>query len=263
MVVVGVAVAPVEAPLAGAPTAASAGNIFIQIRNTVIIRWRRLWTHLSHVGLGARKGRPDGSDDNYPSHLAWRSMEALLMLLDCLYLPEIALWIHQIFKPNTRRLYPDEIEMARSIFGESIDYQKVRIDGHARIGCRKYHFAYVSFQMINTWGLLSDRHFIHEMVHIWQYQRLGSVYIPRALYAQRTAQGYNYGGIAGLRAAAEQGRGLSDFNFEQQGDVVADYFCLLRGYAPLWCVGEVGYLVDFERVIRIPPLIPPPKGRGT
>ncbi len=206
------------------------------------IRWKRLWAHLF--------GQQPTFTRTYPTHFVWRFMEAALLFADCLYLPEMLVFLNQFFKPNTRKLTPYEIELARSIFGEIIDYQKVSIDDKARIGCKKYQFAYVSFCVINTWGQLSEPHFIHEMVHIWQYQRLGSVYIPRALYAQRTPEGYNYGGINGLRQMAEQGRGLADFNFEQQGDVVADYFCLLNGFRPHWCPADQKYLVDFERVIN-------------
>lgn len=163
----------------------------------------------------------------------------------------MALLVHQVCKPRTRRLYPQEIALAQNVFGNSIQYAKVRLDEHARLVCRRQQLAYVSFQMINTWGPLSEPHFIHEMVHVWQYQHRGSVYIPRALYAQRTTEGYNYGGIPGLRQATEQGRGLADFNFEQQGDVVADYFCLKHGYPPRWCPADPMYIADFERVIGI------------
>lgn len=177
-------------------------------------------------------------------------MEAMLLLADCLFVPEFLMRLHQVFKSNTRKLTAYEVDLARSIFGDSIDYQKVRIDEQAHIGCRKHHFAYVGFCVINAWGQLCEPHFIHEMVHVWQYQRLGSVYIPRALYAQRTPEGYDYGGVAGLRRMAEQGRGLHDFNFEQQGDVVADYFCLLAGHRPRWCPADRAYLVDFEKVVH-------------
>lgn len=172
-----------------------------------------------------------------------------MLLADCLFLPEILILLNQLFKPATRKLTLREVALARSIFGNSINYQHVRIDERARIGCKNHHFAYVGFCIINAWGPLSDPHFIHEMVHVWQYQRLGSVYIPRALYAQRTAEGYNYGGIESLRHMAGQGRGLADFNLEQQGDVVADYFCLRQGFKPRWCPADRDYLDDFERVI--------------
>jgi hypothetical protein len=158
--------------------------------------------------------------------------------------------LNRAFKPNTRRLTEREIALARSVFGETIDYQKVRVDERSHIGCRQYRFAYVGFHFVNSWGKLSDPILIHELVHVWQYQRLGSVYIPRALWAQRTAEGYDYGGGAALQKAVEQGQTLTDFNYEQQGDIVADYFCLKNGWKPRWCEPEIPYLPIFEVLVE-------------
>ena len=156
--------------------------------------------------------------------------------------------LNRLSKPNTRRLSERETALARSIFGESIDYRKVRFDERSYIGCRQYRFAYVGFCFINSWGPLFDPHFIHEMLHVWQYRCLGSVYIPRALWAQRTPEGYNYGGVDALQQALEQGKSLTDFNFEQQGDIVADYFCLKNGWKPRWCAADKAYLPVFEAI---------------
>lgn len=186
---------------------------------------------------------------NHPVTVSWRLLETAFLLADLLFLPEFLMLLNCIFKPNTRRLTGREIALARSVFGETIDYQKVRLDERSFIGCRQFRFAYVGFHFVNSWGALSDPHFIHEMVHVWQYQRLGSVYIPRALWAQRTAEGYNYGGIAALQKALEQGKTLSDFNYEQQGDIVADYFCLKNGWKPRWCAANRTYLSVFEAII--------------
>ena len=43
-----------------------------------------------------------------------------------------------------------------------------------------------------------------------------------ALYAQRWGGGYNYGGIAAL--SQHQDKGMMAFNFEQQAEIVEDYF---------------------------------------
>jgi hypothetical protein len=158
--------------------------------------------------------------------------------------------LNQGIKSNTRRLTSREIALAYSIFGESIDYKRVRIDDKARIACRQHDLAYVGFEVINSWGALSDPHFIHEMVHVWQYQHFGSCYIPRALWAQRTKAGYNYGGIEGLEAALAAGKRLLDFNWEQQGDIVADYFCLQYGYMPRWCKPNAAYISVFKLILE-------------
>lgn len=75
---------------------------------------------------------------------------------------------------------------------------------------------------------------VHEVVHIWQYTRHGAAYIPRALYAQTTPEGYNYGGLAPLQAMSE----LEDFNYEQQADIIEDAFRLANGYQAQWVVGR-------------------------
>lgn len=209
------------------------------------MRFQRLVQHL----YSPRK-KSDRVISSHPVTLIWRLLETTFLLADLLFLPETFMHLNRLFKPNTRRLTEREIALARSIFGETIDYQKVRVDERSHIGCRQYRFAYVGFHFVNSWGELSDPHFIHEMVHVWQFQRLGSVYIPRALWAQRTPEGYDYGGIAALQNAARQGKTLADFNYEQQGDIVADYFCLKNGWKPRWCAANSAYIPIFEALVE-------------
>jgi hypothetical protein len=67
---------------------------------------------------------------------------------------------------------------------------------------------------------------IHELVHVCQYERLGSIYTGESIYAQRTA-GYSYGGSAGLRRAWAEGKHFCAFNREQQAQIVQDYYLQL------------------------------------
>ena len=209
------------------------------------MRFQRLVQHFSFP-----QKKSDRANQSHPVTTFWRFFETTFFIADLLFFPEFLMLLNRTFKPNTRRLTQREIALARSVFGETIDYQKVRVDERSHIGCRQYRFAYVGFHFVNSWGELSDPHFIHEMVHIWQYQRLGSVYIPRALWAQRTAEGYDYGGIEALQNAAEQGKTLADFNYEQQGDIVADYFCLKNGWKPRWCAANSAYIPIFEALVE-------------
>jgi hypothetical protein len=66
---------------------------------------------------------------------------------------------------------------------------------------------------------------IHELVHVVQYERVGSVYGVESLYAQHTS-GYDYGGPEGLRKALSEGRRFCAFNREQQAQIVQDYYLL-------------------------------------
>ena len=140
--------------------------------------------------------------------------------------------LHELLKRSTRPLTPHERAVAVSVFGESLQYDRILIDEAARIGCRKGGFAYVSFYLVNTWGRMTDSHLLHELMHVWQYERVGASYMVRAVQAQHSPQGYNYGGITALRE--QQIAGFGAFNFEQQADIVCDYYRLRTGQRPQW-----------------------------
>lgn len=125
-----------------------------------------------------------------------------------------------------RPLTSAEIALAALVFGDAIDYGRVRI--HAR--------RYMPFQPKNccmtpngsmyfhrscylpdyTRGDPPVVHwFLHEMVHIWQFQ-MG--YAVRLRGALRLGLSYDYD--------LALGKTLADFNMEAQGDLLADYFAL-------------------------------------
>lgn len=161
-------------------------------------------------------------------------MELLLLLLDVLGVGEFYEIINDFLKWNSRPLTAEEEKLLRSIYGRTINYSRVRIDGLAVLGPRQYRFCYVSFYIINAWGKMQDSLLVHEMMHVWQYQHLGISYIPKALSAQYSLMKYDYGGKSALMEAKEEGKGLLDFNFEQQAEIITDYFLLKTGKYPHW-----------------------------
>jgi hypothetical protein len=136
--------------------------------------------------------------------------------------------------PGVRGLKPAEIRFLRTIFGDSIPYFLVRIDERAWFGPRFGNFCYVSFHTVNSWGPMHPAVLVHEIVHVWQYVHRGAAYIPRALSAQRSAMGYNYGGVSGLERACQ----LEDFNYEQMADVIEDAFRLANAIEGQWVPGR-------------------------
>ena len=69
---------------------------------------------------------------------------------------------------------------------------------------------------------------VHELTHVYQFERVGSIYICQALRAQREKNrkkyfGYNFGGYEGLKEYREKGWHLSQYNREQQGKIAQDY----------------------------------------
>ncbi|MBK8516326.1 MAG: hypothetical protein IPL55_08565 [Saprospiraceae bacterium] len=154
--------------------------------------------------------------------------DLLFYLLDIFGLPEIHQSLNRLFKWNTRLLTKEEEELGKSIFGDSVDFLRVRIDDKAVMGTKKMALAYVSFNTINYRYKIKPEIFIHEMVHIWQYQRFGSIYIGRAIKAQKSKEGYDYGGVANLYKTMLRGGTLLNFNFEQQADIIEDYYKVLK-----------------------------------
>lgn len=133
-----------------------------------------------------------------------------------------------------RRLTPGEIAMARRVFGAAIDYAAVRIHNASWLpfGLQQRHTAmapnghiYFRDPLYRTdfsvesagWAMF----FMHEMVHVWQWQ-LGFSVIWHGLllalgggYWRRRA--YRYDPLAAPKP-------LGAYNMEQQGDLIADYF---------------------------------------
>jgi len=165
--------------------------------------------------------------------LRWWS-ESLYLALDLAGIPEVYETLLDWIKYKTRPLTGREIDVARSVFGDSIQYARVRIDEGAYVGCRHFRFLYVSFYTINAWGAFNDEFLIHELVHVWQYEKFGGVYIPRAIRAIHSPEGYNYGGVGVLRQAVKTGKSFLDFNYEQQADIITDYYRLKTGKRPQW-----------------------------
>ena len=158
----------------------------------------------------------------------------VLLLMDVLAIPEIYDLLSNTWKRSSRYLTAEEKSCAEPIFGSILPLDEVRLDYKAQIGPSQLKIVYVSFFTINSHGTYSFSTFIHELVHVWQYMNFGSIYILHALMAQQSKMGYNYGGLPALRQAKNNNKGLLSFNFEQQADIVRDYFLLLNGYRPQW-----------------------------
>lgn len=205
---------------------------------------RRVGRLLEHIQLGMQSFWSNSIQSLFKSRtmqgIAYWWVEMILMALECLGLAEVFESIMDFVKFNSRPLNRWERKLAYSVFGDSINYDRVRIDELALVGPRQRMFCYVSFYMINSWGNMQNSTLLHELVHVWQFEHLGIAYIPRALNAQKTVMGYNYGGINQLKSYYEEGKSLRDFNMEQQADIITDYYRIKNGYRPQW--GNAGII---------------------
>ena len=216
-------------------------DIFVRLWDT--LRWlpKRIFRLFRHFWYGvlfflprARHWEAGFSIKSIGATFIHWLVEVFFYLMDIFGVPEIYETLIDFIKFKTRPLSRMEELLARSIFGDTVNYRRVRIDESSYGGPKQHRFAYVSFFTINSWGMMNDSLFIHEFTHIWQFQQMGGVYIPRALQAQFSKAGYNYGGVSELNRFIEQGLQLQDFNLEQQADVVSDYHRLRTGYVPHW-----------------------------
>ena len=175
--------------------------------------------------------------------------DLFFLLLDCVGFFEWYEIFSDIFKYKTRALSKAERTLAKIVYKDSIQLDRVRIDEKAYLGPPQMRICYVSFYTINSWGKMRDDTLIHELMHIWQYQKMGAIYIPRALSAQWTKMNYNYGGVPALLTALQEDKGLLSFNLEQQADIVADYFRIKTGLCPRWGDGDLSDLGVYENLM--------------
>jgi hypothetical protein len=129
-------------------------------------------------------------------------------------------------QPSVNRgLTPDEIEIARSVFGDALDTSQIRLTDDSPDPPNAVTFPNnIKFPRGDVNGPPSLTHrawLVHELTHVWQYQR-GRTVPQLALDAFRGD--YDYGGEQGLRDAVAQGKRFGDFNHEEQGDILRDYY---------------------------------------
>ena len=156
-------------------------------------------------------------------------------------------------RPIVRQLSTWEIQEARRVFLDQIDYDAVRVhectawpDQINRIGTWIKRMPPPNRHNAITLGnhcyfpvpLLKEpvapddgrlelfSWLIHELTHVWQYQKMGWRYLALAMNAQirEGAEAYKFGHESGLMEAFAQGCQFSDFNPEQQGDIARYYY---------------------------------------
>ncbi|MGI8611932.1 MAG: vgr related protein [Sphingomicrobium sp.] len=133
---------------------------------------------------------------------------------------------------GARPLTPGEITLARTVFGDAIDYSKVRmvkrkwwlfqprntamaptgnIHFHPHGGLWSEDF---SAEPLHRQGL-----FVHEMTHVWQTQTRGRLYLP---LMRHPFCRYSY--------IIQDGRPFGRYGLEQQAEIVRHAFLAERGF---------------------------------
>jgi hypothetical protein len=137
---------------------------------------------------------------------------------------------------QSRGLDETERREAFQVFGNSLDYDKVRIAEDPIMGIGGYaltpgNIIYLPPRTTKDKDSPERRWWyypllIHEMTHAWQSQH-GVSTMRKVLTALRGHSAYNYDGAEGLRKATTQGVHFVDFNTEQQASICADYISVV------------------------------------
>jgi hypothetical protein len=130
---------------------------------------------------------------------------------------------------HRRPLTPGETNLARSVFGDAIDYERVALSRTkwaffqpkrvvmAPLGCIHFHPGGPLWRDDFAAAALVDQGlFIHEMTHIWQHQR--GVYLP---LARHPFCRYGY--------SLRPGQPLLRYGIEQQAEIVRHAFLIRHG----------------------------------
>ena len=157
--------------------------------------------------------------------------DALAGVVDFLRLPRL---LEPLVRAVARATPLAAVELAagKEMLGEdALQWEKIRV---ARGGLLRVVFRVNGGRAFTLWHTInlpdSGAHsranlaiVVHELVHVLQFERVGSAYIGQALHAQATT-GYGYGGPDGLRRDRAAGKRYRDYNREQQAQIVQDCF---------------------------------------
>ena len=152
---------------------------------------------------------------------------------------------------GARPLTPGEIELARSVFGDAIDYDRVRLvrrkwwpfqpKGVVMAPTGSIHFHPNSPLWSEDYSgerLALQGLFIHEMTHVWQAQTRGRFYL---VMMRHPFCRYSYQLV--------EGRPFDRYGLEQQAELVRHRFMADRG-RPIGPLTDRGFL-PFNQTVTV------------
>ena len=135
--------------------------------------------------------------------------------------------------PNCRDMTEGEIKMAKSVFGDQIDYNKVKIFSRPFFGLPfsqgRSHAPNGNIYFCGKDAKIPDfsaptanqKLFIHEMTHVWQFQKGMDL---RKIGAKQLKFSFNKGVQYDIEYKYALGDDFKNYNFEQQAEIVSDCF---------------------------------------
>jgi type VI secretion system secreted protein VgrG len=153
---------------------------------------------------------------------------------------------NQVAEPPdvNRGLTPEELDIARSVFGDTLDLTQITLsDGggvSGNLADLDDNARTVGDGVIFPAGTLTraanDAQFrenvfkpllVHELAHVWQYQHGADVstLLPTALAGGVFKHVYDFGDLGQAKA---EGKPFLQFNYEQQANIVSAYYAMNR-----------------------------------
>ncbi|MBZ4420753.1 DUF4157 domain-containing protein [Myxococcus sp. RHSTA-1-4] len=125
-----------------------------------------------------------------------------------------------------RRLTDEEVTRLHAIFGESLDYGRVRVKAGrlGLLGLTGRAFAHGNTLFVPGRDTVEFGLLVHELTHVWQHQHGGTAYLGAALAAQWWGDGYDW------RKAVSRHLRWAELNPEQQAQLIED--AALSGLIP-------------------------------
>ena len=156
---------------------------------------------------------------------AWVGRLAL-NLLDIGGFPEIGEALLHLVS-QTRKLRSDEIAAAQQVLGSgAVRWSDVRVGSGELLNLifkMNDSRAFTTWHTINAPEDIDVTTMVHELTHVYQYEKVGSIYMAQAIHAQATL-GNNAYDVNDLVAQREAGKQLRDFNREKQAQIASTYY---------------------------------------
>ncbi|HYD19013.1 MAG TPA: hypothetical protein VEF76_11090 [Patescibacteria group bacterium] len=138
-----------------------------------------------------------------------------------------------------RRLTAGETALAKTVFGDSVDYARVWLHDRRILPfgfqrreqavAKANHISFPRSAYAEDFSKETDAQkqsvFIHEMTHVWQHQNK-VVHTPLAAFKETLRHKFNYQKCYLHRL--DPAKDLLGYGFEQQAAIVQDYFLLTR-----------------------------------
>lgn len=144
-----------------------------------------------------------------------------------------------------RALTAGEITLAKTVFGDSIDYAKVKV-----YGTKFSRFQPDNFNAAPDGNLYMVKNYsddfskspaedqaalMHELTHVWQIQN-NTMNLKMALVKETIKAKFNYAATSQYRLVP--GKDFNGYGFEQQAGIIEDYILLGNGKKPVHTRGN-------------------------